>query len=58
MNVRYHYTHNLIEKGALLIKRKSTDLLPSDALTKSVEQDLHLRHSAVLLGHAELEGVC
>ena len=58
MNVRYHYTHNLVEEGALLIKHKRTDLLPSDALTKSVEQDLHLRHSAVLLGHAELEGVC
>ena len=58
MNVRYHYTHDLVEKGAVQITHRASESMPSDVLTKALAQAEHERHSDVLLGRVRLEGVC
>ena len=50
INVRYHYTHDLVKEGAICIKHIPTDLMPSDVLTKALGKLEHDRHTAVLLG--------
>jgi hypothetical protein len=57
MNVRYHYTHDLVTEGAVRCTHLATESMPSDVLTKALSKADHLRHTAVLLGRVRLEGV-
>jgi hypothetical protein len=57
MNVRYHYTHDLVTEGAVRCTHLATESMPSDVLTKALTKADHLRHTAVLLGRVRLEGV-
>ena len=57
VNARYHYCHDLVEEGVVQITHLPTESMPSDALTKALGPVEHKRHSDVLLGRAQLEGV-
>ncbi len=56
-NVRYHYCHNLQNSGIVHLEHLATEKIPSDVLTKPLAEEEHKRHSRVLLGHAQIEGV-
>ena len=57
LNVRYHYTHDLVKDGVVRIQKIDTKFIPSDALTKALGSKDHERHALVLLGMAAIEGV-
>ena len=57
INVRYHYCHNLQEEGVVKLVHLATDKMPSDVLNKALARREHERHTRVLLGHAQIEGV-
>ena len=57
LNVRYHYTHDLVKDGVVRIQKIDTKFIPSDALTRALGSKDHERHALVLLGMAAIEGV-
>ena len=57
LNVRYHYTHDLVKDGVVRIQKIDTKFIPSGALTKALESKDYERHALVLLGMAAIEGV-
>ena len=57
LNVRYHYTHDLVKDGVVRIQKIDTKPIPSDAPTKALGSKDHERHALVLLGMAAIEGV-
>ena len=53
-DLRYHHCADQQRQGLLRVEYLDTDSMTSDALTKALPKDSHLRHRGVLLGHTKL----